>query len=105
MEPPVGSPFFSPTLGVDKAAVVRRAIAGAGAWRSPATASRTSSPRGWFPPRSASREAISPAFSSDEGLSFHEFDRWSESPGCFVPCPRRAQTAPLTLGIEKKPCP
>lgn len=67
MEKPVGSPYYSPTHGVDKAGVVRRHLAAGGRWRSPGTGSRTPTRPGWCRPTSGSPGPTWPASSAEKG--------------------------------------
>ncbi len=78
MELPVGSPYFSPSLGVDKAAVVREGIA---------SGRRVAFAGDGFPDADAARLVSSELrfargdlanVLSKEGLAFHRFERWSE---------------------------
>ena len=78
MELPRGSPFFSPTLGVDKTAVVRQAI----------DAGRRVAFAGDGPPDIDPARLVPAELRfargdlarnlTDEGLSFRGYDRWSE---------------------------
>ena len=78
MELPLGSPYFSPSLGVDKAAVVREGIA---------SGRRVAFAGDGFPDVAAAR-LVAPELRfargdlanvlSTEGLAFHRFERWSE---------------------------
>ncbi len=78
MELPRGSPYFSPGLGVDKAAVVREGIAGgrrvafAGDGFPDADAARLVSSELRFARGDLAHVLI------EEGLAFHRFERWSE---------------------------
>jgi len=78
MELPRGSRYFSPSLGVDKAAVVREGIASgrrvafAGDGFPDADAARLVADEHRF-----ARGDLAHALSK-EGLAFHRFDRWSE---------------------------
>ncbi len=78
MELPRGSPYFSPTLGVDKAAVVREGIS---------SGRRVAFAGDGFPDVDAARLVSSGLrfargdlahVLSKEGLAFHRFERWSE---------------------------
>ncbi|MGD0045356.1 MAG: hypothetical protein ABSE84_34020, partial [Isosphaeraceae bacterium] len=78
MELPRGSPYFSPILGVDKAAVVRegissgRRVAFAGDGFPDVDAARLVSSELRF-----ARGDLAHVLSKD-GLAFHRFERWSE---------------------------
>src|SRR3954463_15587698 len=78
MERPVGSPFLSPTLGVDKAAVVRgflgtgRAVAFAGDGFPDADPARLVPADRRF-----ARGDLADVF-RQEGLPFHRFETWSD---------------------------
>ena len=78
MELPTGRPYFSPSLGVDKAAVVREAlqsrrrVAFAGDGFPDLEPARLVSPELRF-----ARGDLAQALSR-EGLAFHSFDRWSQ---------------------------
>ncbi len=78
MELPRGSRYFSPTLGVDKAAVVRDGMA---------SGRRVAFAGDGFPDADAARLVPSELrfargdlahLLSREGLAFHRFERWSE---------------------------
>ena len=84
MELPVGSPYLSHSLGVDKTAVVRDFV----------TRGRTTAFAGdGFPDAEPAR--LVPAHLrfarsdladvlEDEGLQFHRFESWSEIPGVLL---------------------
>ena len=78
MELPVDSPFFSPTHGIDKAAIVRAAqrsggrVAFAGDGFPDAPAARLVTPELRFATASLAITL------EQEGLSFRRFDRWAE---------------------------
>jgi 2,3-diketo-5-methylthio-1-phosphopentane phosphatase len=78
MELPVDSPFFSPTHGIDKAAIVRAAqrsggrVAFAGDGFPDAPAARLVTPDLRFATASLALAL------EQEGLPFHRFDRWAE---------------------------
>jgi 2-hydroxy-3-keto-5-methylthiopentenyl-1-phosphate phosphatase len=84
MELPAGSPYFSPTHGVDKAAVVRaaaaagRRVAFAGDGFSDAPAARLVPPGLRF-----ARANLALALRA-EGLAFRPFERWSEVAAALV---------------------
>jgi HAD superfamily phosphoserine phosphatase-like hydrolase len=83
MEAPAGSPYFSPTHGIDKVAVVRAALA----------AGRTAFAGDGFPDLGAAR-LVEPglrfargdlaATLRAEGLPFRSFERWSEVAATLV---------------------
>ena len=65
MEMPVGSPYLSPTLGVDKAHVVRHHLNKAVRWPLPATGSPTRRPLCWCRAACGSPAATSPTCSGN----------------------------------------
>jgi 2-hydroxy-3-keto-5-methylthiopentenyl-1-phosphate phosphatase len=78
MEPPTGSPFISPEMGIDKAAVVRTALASgrrvafAGDGYPDAAAARLLPPELRF-----ARAALAEALAA-EGVPFRPFARWAD---------------------------
>ena len=69
MEMPVGSPFLSPTLGVDKARIVRQHLEQAARWPLPVTGSPTRRPPSWCPAGCGSPTATWPTFSHRKARS------------------------------------
>ena len=90
MELPSGSPFLSPTLGVDKAAVVRRQIElGRTASPSPATAFTDGRERAAAPVPDAMRLRLGADLADvlqRHGKPFQPFSAWSEIARRLIAC-------------------
>jgi HAD superfamily phosphoserine phosphatase-like hydrolase len=84
MEAPAGSPYFSPTRGIDKAAVVRAALARgrtafAGDSQPDLEAARPVEPGLRF-----ARAGLAQAL-QEEGLTYRHFERWSDIARALAP--------------------